>query len=253
MLDQILVENPEPLKINFSDSLHEPNTPITSEQPPPYTPEDTVLPSPPMPLPLAAPPMPVNRRKSPAPKGPKPASKPAPLPGIDTSHILQQTEYGIPQAGANGNLQPPPSRLKTGITAQSPGSAYSPRLESGPANLPRTNQSSYPPLSALRARTPVLDVAQHEHTTSAPVSQTNFVSPLPRQPMSAKPLRVRDRSDSVKSKDSRASDSTRESTPYERPVVPRLNGLPPLRSSSRPGSAMTQRTPIAVAQHEGMI
>jgi len=249
MLDQILIENPEPPKVNFSDSLHGPNASITSEQPPPYTPEDIVLSSPPTPPPLAAPPLPVNRRKSPAPRGPKPASKPVPLPGIDTSHILQPTESGISQAGANGNLHPPSSRLKAGITAQSPGSAYSPRLES-PAGLPRTNQSSFPPLSALRARTPISDI---EHTSSAPVSQTNFVSPLPRPPMSARPLRVRDRSDSVKSKDSRASENTRESTPHERPIVPRMNGLPSLRSSSRPGSAMAQRTPIAVAQHEGMI
>jgi hypothetical protein len=248
MLDEILVENP--LEVKFSEPLHEYNTRTNEQTPlsarkgsarghPKPSQDDMVLPGPPTPPTLAAPPPPVNRRKPPA---AKPASNhPPPLPGNDAP--IQQA--------AESNPDPAP---------------YSARLESGPANQPqfssRTNQSSYPP-SALRARTPISDVTQQEHNplplTSAPVPQTNFVSPLPRPPMSAS-LRMQDRSDSIKSKDSRASENTKESnTAYERPMrsakpspAPRINGPPPLRSS-RPGSAMGQRTPVAVAQHEGMI
>jgi hypothetical protein len=271
MLDEILVGNPkEPFQIKVSLPHHEHNTIRASEQSPPSiakksarrhpnTSEDIMLPGPPTPPPLAAAPPPVNRRKSPTPTAAKPAFM-APPPVKHMPHIPQTSESNV--SGASEDFNPPLSGLKAGSVAS--------RLESGSANAPqfssRTNQPPYPPLSALRARTPNSIVAQHEQSLlppiSAPVSQTNFASPLPKPPMSAMPYKLRDRSDSVRSKDSSALEGSRESSiAYERPMrsaraspAPRLTGTgPPLRSANRPGSAMGQRTPAAVAQHEGMI
>lgn len=96
---------------------------------------------------------------------------------------------------------------------------------------------------------------------SAPVPQMNLSSPLPRPPMSAAPFRMRERSDSVKDRDVLGLEGAREGGGYhERPPrsvkaspAPRTPAVPPPRSANRPGSTLGQRTPVAIAQHEGMI
>ena len=75
-------------------------------------------------------------------------------------------------------------------------------------------------------------------------------------------FKEREESDSYRSKESK-SDRDWDRTDYrdkERlpksarasPILRSPAPLPP-RSSNRPGSAMSQRTPVAVPQHEGMI
>lgn len=269
MLDEILVENPKEFPETRASLSHEQSAVGTNNQNqdfsaakksarrhPNTSSEDIVLPGPPTPPLLTAPPPPVTRRRPLASTATLAASTPPPLPVSDTSHHPQLTD--------SGNIEA--SVLRPGIVAQSPGSTYSARLESAPANAalfsPHTNQPLYPPLSALRARTPISQYEQSSFSpTSAPVTQANFASPLPRPPMSAMPFKMRDRSDSVRSKDSSVLESAKDSAmAHDRPMrsargspAPRMPG-PPLRSANRPGSATGQRTPVAaVAQHEGMI
>lgn len=72
--------------------------------------------------------------------------------------------------------------------------------------------------------------------------------------MSATPYRSRDRADSFRDREPDGTEGYRERLPRSArgSPVPRTAPLPP-RSANRPGSAMGQRTPVAVAQREGMI
>ena len=275
MLDQVLVESPKEFAEARVSFFHEQNAVSTNDlgfskesarRHPNTSSEDMVLPGPPTPPLLAAPPPPVTRRRPLASAVTLTASPPPPLPVSETLHLPQPTDPG--NIEAHGDLYPSAPALRPGIAAQSPGSTYSGRLESAPANAPlfsHTNQPLYPPLSALRARTPVSTATQYEQSslapTSAPVTQANFASPLPRPPMSAIPFKMPDRSDSVRGKDSSVLENAKDNImAYDRPMrsaraspALRMPGLP-LRSANRPGSATGQRTPVAaVAQHEGMI
>lgn len=281
MLDEILVEHPKkPLEAKPALSLNEHRVSKFSEpkptsssnekknekrlQPEPVDEKNMLLPDPPDPPALSAPPPPINRRnKAPASIS---ASQVPPPANIDVPYPPPE----LTDSRANENSHPPSSAaLRHNIlSSTSVSSAHPTRFENGPANAPlfssRSNQVPYPPLSALRARTPVSTAAQQDSAApnSAPVPQTNLSSPLPRPPMSAAPFRLRERSDSVKDKDIIGWESTREGegTYYDQPsqsakasTAPRTLGGPPPRSANRPGSAMSQRTPVAVAQHEGMI
>lgn len=73
--------------------------------------------------------------------------------------------------------------------------------------------------------------------------------------MSATPYRTRDRADSFRDREPDGTGGYRERLPRSARAspVPRSPAPLPPRSGNRPGSAMGQRTPVAVAQHEGMI
>ncbi|PPQ79863.1 LOW QUALITY PROTEIN: hypothetical protein CVT25_002919 [Psilocybe cyanescens] len=260
LLDDLLLEKPkEPLKpaAAFSFSEHRLSKEVSTaafakqveQQAAPVLP-----PAPPMPTLSAAPP-PVNRRRTPAP-------------------LTQNT--APPPISNSDSLYPPPPQsaaLKSPnnfMTPNSVGSTYSNpgRFESAnngttaPLFSARQNATNYPLSAMARARTPVSAVQQQQATTpvSAPITNIPNVplaSPLPRPPMSATPYRTRERSDSIKDRDNYGSDGYRERDRPPRSAraspVPRSPIPPPPRSAARPGSAMGQRTPIAVPQHEGMI
>lgn len=120
----------------------------------------------------------------------------------------------------------------------------------------RQNTANYPLSSMPRPRTPMSTVQQSTTTPiSAPVPAVPLASPLPRPPMSAVPYRSRDRADSLRDRESDSNEGYRERIPRSARAspVPRSPAPLPPRSANRPGSAMGQRTPVAVAQHEGMI
>ena len=102
-----------------------------------------------------------------------------------------------------------------------------------------------------------MSAVQQPPTTpvSAPVPAVPLASPLPRPPLSAAPYRSRDRADSFRDKETDGTESYRERLPRSARAspVPRSPAPLPPRSANRPGSAMGQRTPVAIAQHEGMI
>jgi hypothetical protein len=97
---------------------------------------------------------------------------------------------------------------------------------------------------------------------SAPMPNNNLISPSLRSPMSTASFRMRERSDSLreqKDSDSYGSRDWDRADYRDRPPlsaraspVPRSPVPLPMRSANRPGSAMSQRTPVAVPQHEGM-
>lgn len=120
----------------------------------------------------------------------------------------------------------------------------------------RQNTPNYSLSSMARARTPVSAVQQPVTTPiSAPAPAVPLASPLPRPPMSATPYRTRDRADSFRDREPDGTGGYRERLPRSARAspVPRSPAPLPPRSGNRPGSAMGQRTPVAVAQHEGMI
>ncbi|KAF8167544.1 hypothetical protein B0H34DRAFT_669962 [Crassisporium funariophilum] len=262
LLDDILAENPkEPSKVAPAFSLREHRLSKQTAQPVAtfakqverQKSQTTLQPAPPPPMLSAAPP-PVNRRRSPAPK----QGSPAP-----------------PPIGNGESLYPPPppsAGIKSPSGVLSPnsvGSAYS-NFNNTPLFSARPQLANYP----TRARTPVSSVQQQQQqqsTTpvSAPMPPLSLASPLPRTPMSAAPFRMRERSESIRDRDREAADLYRERSESarerdyrerDRPPrsaraspVPRSPAPVPPRSANRPGSAMGQRTPVAVPQHEGMI
>jgi hypothetical protein len=142
------------------------------------------------------------------------------------------------------------------LSPNSVDSAYS-NVDTGVQNVPP------PP----RARTPVYAAKHLAAPLSAPMPHSNLISPLPRSPISAAPFRMREVSESLR--EHKDSDSSKSKLDWDRtdyrlsrsaraspapPPGPRspVQPLPP-RSNNRPGSAMSQRTPVAVPQHEGMI
>lgn len=124
-----------------------------------------------------------------------------------------------------------------------------------------------------RAKTPVSAAKQLvSPPSSAPIPYNNLISPLPRSPLSATPFRMREGSESLKEHKDSDSYKGREGklewdrTDYREwdrlprsaraspiPLISRSPAPLPPRSANRPGSAMSQRTPVAVPQHEGMI
>jgi exocyst complex component 8 len=194
-------------------------------------------PAPPPPILSAAPP-PLTRRRF---QKTIPSSSPPPIGSADSPAYS-----GI--KSPNGVLSP-----------NSVDSAYS-NVNTGPV-----------PPQPPRARTPVA-AAKHLPPLSAPAPNTNLISPLPRSPMSAAPFRIREVSESLREhKDSDSYKSREGKSDWDRtdyrdrdrlsrsaraspiPHIPRSPVLLPPRSANRPGSAMSQRTPVAVPQHEGMI
>jgi len=221
--------------------------------------QQTVSAAAPPPVTLSAAPPPVKRRRSPAPPplGPRSGS---PAPSIN---------------GNNDSLYPPPSAglMSPTVNIVSPnsvGSAYSnnPRLDTTtPLYSGRPNPGNYPSFSGMRPpRTPASTLQQQQTTTpvSAPMPGPSLASPLPRSPMSAAPFRMRERSDSFRDREVSGSESysAREATFRDRPPrsaraspVPRSPVPLPPRSANRPNTPLGggPRTPVAVAQHEGMI
>ncbi|KAF9532123.1 hypothetical protein CPB83DRAFT_58809 [Crepidotus variabilis] len=225
------------------------------------------LPEAPPPPTLSAAPPPVRRKRSPA---------PAPLASIANSSTIPNNELAHPSgprapADFRGNdslhlnlLSPGPRGGPSGILSpNSAQSSYSSRGDNAP-------HSSRPPPSAMRARTPVSAVNRQEQATtpsSAPMPPGPLASPLPRPPMSAAPFRMRSDSYSSTAESYRggggyespreASGSYRDRPPRSARAspAPRSPAPPPPgpRSSNRPGSAAGQRTPVAVAQRDGMI
>ena len=224
-------------------SFHDHRLQVLKQNMNPPTPDETdeteqpmeLPPAPPPPMISAAPP-PINRRRIPK----RMALSPAPPPMDDNDEL------------------PAYSAIKSANSVLSQNnveSAYS-NINTGMQNV----------LQLPRARTPVSAV---KHLVSPPVSapmpNNNLISPLLRSPMSTASLRMRDRSDSFR--EQKDSDSYRsrdwDRTDYRErdrpPKSARASPIPrspvplPLRSANRPGSAMSQRTPVAVPQHEGMI
>jgi hypothetical protein len=193
-------------------------------------------PAPPPPIISAAPP-PINRRRLPKRMVPSPVPPP-----IDKDDLLAHSAI----MSANSVL-----------SQNSVDSTYS-NINTGIQNLPQP----LPP----RARTPV-SAAKHlvSPPVSAPMPNNNLISPLLRSSMSTASFRMKERSesfreqkdsDSYKSRDWDGTDyRDRDRLPKSARASPIPRGpIPlPLRSANRPGSAMSQRTPVAVPQHEGMI
>jgi len=206
-------------------------------------------PAPPMPILSAAPP-PINRRRSP-----------------DSAAQSQKSSKLLPPPIGNASFLYPPSSagLKTPTNIMSPNSGYAntghfeiPGDTTAPLFSARQNTTNYPLSAMARARTPVSAVQQQQRPTtpvSAPVPAVPLSASLPRPPMSASPFRSRDRSDSFKDREGDSSESYRERPPRSARAspIPRSPTILPARSANRPGSAMGQRTPVAVAQREGMI
>ncbi|KAF8913204.1 hypothetical protein CPB84DRAFT_1760651 [Gymnopilus junonius] len=187
---------------------------------------------PPVPTISAAPPA-INRRRTPLPNPPS-----------------SSASLGTPDS-----LYPPSSGLKspTAISPQS-NSAFSSRFDldhdGNSTNTTPLYSARQPPLTMARARTPV---SASQQPGSAPIPGAPVASPLPRPMVSATSYRTRERSGSFKDRD--GSESYRERPPRSARAspVPRSPAPLPPRSANRPGSSMGQRTPVAVAQHEGMI
>ncbi|PPQ99518.1 hypothetical protein CVT24_005308 [Panaeolus cyanescens] len=256
LLDEILVEHPkeEPKtasKIAFSDHRLSKQSELSlanlAKLVEPQS-QSTLAPPPPPPTISAAPP-PINRRRSPLPGAGGGSRTPAPPP---PQLNLEDAEYTMPSAS-----------LRSPGSGNSGYSNMTSRLgDNTPSNAPLLNaRLPYPP-SALRSRTPTQ--TQSNTPGSAPMSNVPLASPLPRQPASATPYRMRDRSDSYRSDGHREgsesgadpSGSYRERPPRSARASPTPRSPVPLppRSANRPGSAMGQRTPVAaVAQREGMI
>ena len=187
-------------------------------------------PAPPPPMISAAPP-PINRRRAQKRMAPSPVPPPGDKDDLPAYSAVKS---------ANGVL-----------SQNSVDSTYS-NFNTDMENVPQ------PP----RARTPV-SAAKHLFSPplSAPMPNNNLISPLLRSPMSSASFRMRERSESFR--EQKDSDSYR--TDYrdrDRPPksaraspipIPRSPVTLPPRSANRPGSAMSQRTPVAVPQHEGMI
>jgi len=261
MFHEILVEDPKKLTevkttLSLDDYSITRSTSIIKKleqkQLTPLT-EATPIPGAPTPPVNLTPPPPLNHRKSPG------RTAKAPPPPLNNESL-----YALPSA--NEALVPPSAGFKLGGNVLSPnsvGSTYSSRFENASTNAPlfssRPNPAPFTPLSAMRARTPVSAALHQEQATppdSAPIPQANPTSPLPRPPLSAMPQWMRDRSDSVKSKDGTGTESIREGGGLYNERPPRsARGSPAVvsRSANRPGSSTGQRTPAAVAQHEGMI
>ena len=200
--------------------------------PPPDETEQPVVPPPAPPPPILAAP-PINRRRVPK----RMALSPVPPP-IDDKDDL-----------------PAFSAVKSANSVLSQNSDTYSNINNGAQNVPQP----------LRARTPV-SAAKHlvsPQPISALMPNNNLISPALRSPMSTASFRMRERSESFKEqRDSDAYGSRDwDRTDYrDRPPmsaraspVPRSPVPLPLRSANRPGSAMSQRTPVAVPQHEGMI
>ncbi|KDR85544.1 hypothetical protein GALMADRAFT_234471 [Galerina marginata CBS 339.88] len=254
LLDDRVLEKPkEPSKTTatFSFSEHRLSKEISSasfakqveQQSHPY-----LQPAPPMPTLSAAPP-PINRRRSPAPAAQRSAS-PAPSASTNPDSLYpSSTGLNFPAV-----ISPSIERFDSDVS-----NTTTPLFSS------RQNPSNFPLSAMARARTPVSAVRQLQPSTpvSAPIPAVPLASPLPRPPMSATSYRTRELSGSFRAEDDRESaDSYRDNRDRERDrpprsarasPVPRSPIPPPPRSANRPGSSMGQRTPIAVAQREGMI
>ena len=190
-------------------------------------------PAPPPPMISAAPP-PINRRRL---KRMVPSPVPPPVDNDDS---------------------PAYSAIKSpnGVLSQNSVDSTHSNINTDTENVPQ------PP----RARTPI-SAAKYLFSPplSAPMPNNNVISPLLRSPMSTASFRMRERSESFR--EQKDSDSYRsrdwDRTDYrdrDRPPksaraspIPRSPAILPPRSANRPGSAMSQRTPVAVPQHEGMI
>ncbi|KAF8807915.1 hypothetical protein BYT27DRAFT_7190004 [Phlegmacium glaucopus] len=217
-----------------TEKLSSPDATEQTEQP-------MILPPAPPPPILSAAPPPVNRRRL---LIPKPAS-PAPPSTSNTDSLY-------PPPPATAALKSPNGVLSANSSV---GSIYS--NVNTPLYSARPQHSFQPP----RARTPVSATKYIAPPLSAPMPKVNLVSPLPRSPASAASFRMRERSDSLREREDSDSYRSKEGkSDWDRmpksarasPIMRSPAPLPP-RSANRPGSAMSQRTPVAVPQHEGMI
>lgn len=201
--------------------------------------QPTILPPAPPPPILSAAPPPLNRRR--IQQSTSASSAPSPISGDPPSYTGIQSSNGV-------------------LNPNSVDSAYS--------NINNTGVQIAP--QPARARTPV-SAAKHliSPPLSAPIPHSNLISPLPRSLMSATPFRMRERSESFREhKDSDSFRSREAKSEWDRteyqdrdrlPNSARASPIPPIpvplppRSANRPGSAVSQRTPVAIPQHEGMI